>query len=254
MRRVWWRYALVEIRLFFREWQYPFFVIAYPTLSMVLFGGIYSSSRVPGLTQYSYINVAMGGYVGLVIVATCNLMFVMKLLTYKELRIHLSYENALLSPWEINAIAMVTTAIFVFVSIIIMLIVGIAVYGVSVPHIGLLMIGIILSLSAMYAFATMLVSIFRSTRLSHAVTYIVFFIMLFLSGATIPLEVMGNVARDIALAVPLTYVVELLRASWIDIPASRIFLDCGVLVAIAVVSLVIAVGAGRNQKYVIEKN
>jgi len=59
--------------------------------------------------------------------------------------------------------------------------------------------------------------------------------MIFLSGATVPLEVMPESVRHISTFVPLTYAVRLLRGMWFGEPWSEHMLDVAVLVGLLLV-------------------
>ena len=65
--------------------------------------------------------------------------------------------------------------------------------------------------------------------------------MLFLSGATIPLEVMPESVQTISNFLPLTYVVRLLRGLWFGEPWGSLMLETGVLVAVLIACTAIAV-------------
>ena len=64
--------------------------------------------------------------------------------------------------------------------------------------------------------------------------------MIFLSGATIPLEVMPESVHTISDFLPLTYVVRLLRGLWFGETWGSLVLETGVLIGVLVVSTAIA--------------
>jgi ABC-2 type transport system permease protein len=64
--------------------------------------------------------------------------------------------------------------------------------------------------------------------------------MIFLSGATFPLDAMPNVLQHVAKILPLYYVIELLRDSWNDAPIWENKTSVFVLLGISAVSLFLA--------------
>jgi ABC-2 type transport system permease protein len=52
-------------------------------------------------------------------------------------------------------------------------------------------------------------------KAATAIANAVYFPMLFLTGATVPLELMPDTMRNISRAFPLTYAVELLKGVWL---------------------------------------
>lgn len=66
-----------------------------------------------------------------------------------------------------------------------------------------------------------------------AIANLVYFPMIFLSGATIPLQIFPDAMKTIAAALPATYAVELLQHAWLD-GATDVALDLGVLAGVVV--------------------
>lgn len=72
------------------------------------------------------------------------------------------------------------------------------------------------------------------------VAMIAMYPMMFLSGATIPLETYPEILQKIAAIVPLTYVVNVLRDGWNGtLFSSGTLLDIGILFGILIVSTII---------------
>lgn len=64
--------------------------------------------------------------------------------------------------------------------------------------------------------------------------------MMFLSGATIPLEAYPDILQKISIFVPLTYVVKVLRDGWNGtLFTSGAMVDVGVLIGILIFSTII---------------
>ena len=59
--------------------------------------------------------------------------------------------------------------------------------------------------------------------------------IIFLCGATIPLEMLPSSVQQIAAFLPLTYVVRLMRGLWVGEPWSDLWLEVAVLTAVLVV-------------------
>jgi len=64
--------------------------------------------------------------------------------------------------------------------------------------------------------------------------------MMFLSGATIPLEVLPATVRELARFIPLTYVVTLLRGLWVGEAWSKHLTEVVVLVGLLIVGTAIS--------------
>ena len=79
-------------------------------------------------------------------------------------------------------------------------------------------IGVILAVVfcglAMFSIGYLIASLAPGARTAQVIGMVIFYPMMFLSGASIPLEVMPETIQRIANFLPLTYVVNLLRGLW----------------------------------------
>ncbi len=73
-----------------------------------------------------------------------------------------------------------------------------------------------------------------------AIAYLVFFPMLFLTGASIPLEIMPKLMQDIANFLPVTHVVKAMKAVWLGEALSSVNTSLLVLAGVAVVCFVLS--------------
>ena len=79
--------------------------------------------------------------------------------------------------------------------------------------------------------------------------------MLFLSGATFPLEMLPTVLQYAAKILPLYYVIHLLRGTWTEAPITEYGFEAAVLIGIAIVSVVLATrfSGGAGNRNIIRK-
>ena len=80
----------------------------------------------------------------------------------------------------------------------------------------------------------------KNAKAALAISYVVYFPMLFLSGATIPIDFMPSAVITISKFLPLTYGVQLLKGLWFGGSFSDYFLEVGVLSAIFLVFTALA--------------
>ena len=101
----------------------------------------------------------------------------------------------------------------------------------------------LLSICAMYSLGLLLSNLGRSIKTTNTLCYSVYFPMLFLSGATIPKELFPNTVLIISKFVPLSYVVDVLKHSWMGNSDSGLFSGiCFLLILFVVCSII-------NQKF-----
>jgi ABC-2 type transport system permease protein len=99
----------------------------------------------------------------------------------------------------------------------------------------------VLSVAAMLGLGFLVGAALPSVRVAYPVTMAVFMPMIYLSGATIPTEVMSPGVRTIGSWMPLRFAVDLLQGAWDGAPATELVRSAAVLVAVAVASCALAV-------------
>jgi ABC-2 type transport system permease protein len=120
---------------------------------------------------------------------------------------------------------------------------AVAVFGFGAQFFGnwgLVILAFLLTTFAMYAMGYLLASISPSVAVANVLGYIVGFIMMFLSGATIPMEVLPSAVKNFSRFIPLTYGVELLKASWLQGTWQGYGLAVGVLAGVGVICTALA--------------
>jgi len=90
-----------------------------------------------------------------------------------------------------------------------------------------------------------LASVLPSSRSTLVVGNLLAIPMLFLSGATAPLEVMPQGVRDVAALNPLHHAVSLLRGAWLGEPWSGLLVETAAVAGLLVVAAAVAVARFR---------
>ena len=107
-------------------------------------------------------------------------------------------------------------------------------YDVHVPvAVGQVVLGFLLTSSAFAAIGALLGAALPSTRAAQGAGLMLFFVMLFLSGAGPPTEVMSDRMRRIGDFLPLTYAIEAMQKGW-----NTTGWDVAGMIVLAVITLV----------------
>jgi len=102
------------------------------------------------------------------------------------------------------------------------------------------LVGFSLGTLSFFAFGFLIAGLAPTARIAQTVGMVIAFPMMFLSGATIPLEVLPATVRELARLIPLTYVVTLLRGLWAGEAWSEHLTEVVVLVGLLVVGTAIS--------------
>lgn len=81
----------------------------------------------------------------------------------------------------------------------------------------------------------------KNSKSAGVIASVLYFPMLIFSGATLPYEVMPTVMQKIVSVFPLTQGIELMKATFLGLPAENVWLPIVVMLAVTVICTGIAV-------------
>src|SRR5262249_33154601 len=100
--------------------------------------------------------------------------------------------------------------------------------------------GFTLSALSFFAAGYVLASLAPTGRMAQAIGQALFFPMMFLSGAAIPVQIMPRGMRSASQLLPLTHVAQLLQGLWFGEPWSAHLLQVGVLGGMLVIGVAVS--------------
>lgn len=241
MMGAWQKMIWTEIKLFTREPLALFFIILFPLLLLLIFGGIYGNTPTEDFNGLGAVDVLVPGYIGLVIGTSGLLSLPVALATYRESGVLRRYQAAPISPLIVLVAHVIVHLLAALVGMALVIVAGRVIYDLQLPDfpfaLGLMFV---LSSLAIYTVGFIIGGTVGSPRAAQAVGNVLLFPMLFLSGAALPQEFLPDLMRDISYALPLTYIVDGLQAAWygsgLDIPGIIVLtglLILGTLIAVS---------------------
>jgi ABC-2 type transport system permease protein len=221
--------TLVEFKLLIREPAALFFLLAFPLILLFLNGG-YGNEPDERFGGVGAMDVLVPGYVAMIL-ATAGLTALPGILaSYRERGVLRRLGATPLPPATVLAAQVVVQLALSTAGLVVLLVVGMLAYDLNPPAAPAAFAGaFLLGGLAVLALGFVVASLARSARIAAAAGFVVFFPMIFLSGAAVPRESLTATMQRIADALPLTYVVTALRDAWAGAPASM--LAFGVLAA-----------------------
>jgi ABC-2 type transport system permease protein len=239
--RAFWNLALTQIKIYLREPAAAFFTLAWAPLMLILFGSIYGNDPATFVGGYGYIDATTAAYIAMVI-DNVGLLTI-------PVDVAMKRETGMLHRLRATPLRSSTFILADVLTYIIVLLLGtlimcaVAVFGFGAQFYGnwgLLFLAFLLTTFAMYAMGYLLAAIAPSVQVANVFGFIVGFIMMFLSGATIPMEVLPPAVQNISRFIPLTYGVRLLKASWLQGSWEGQGLSVGVLLGVALICSALA--------------
>jgi len=236
-----WKLTVIEFKLFLREPEAFFFTLIFPLVMLFVFGSIYGNDPRDYFGGFGMVDFSVPAYIGLVI-AVAGLMnlpigvaFDREKGVLRRLRATPAKASTILTAWV--GVYFLATVIGAFLLIIF----GKLVYGLRFGGNGWwVLFMFILGTFSMFAFGFIIASVAKTGRTASVIGMVLFFPMIFFSGATIPWSQLPDTVQTIGNAMPLTYIVRVLQGLWLGDPISVHLESIGILVGILVLGVAIS--------------
>ena len=207
--------GLIQLKLFAREPVALFFTLAFPLLLLFLFGMIWGNEPKPSFGGYGYIDAEVPGLIAIILGTVGLIGIPVTTATAREQKVLRRFKA---SPLPSSAFLAADIAVHFSISAVgLVMLVLAAKWAFQLRFDGSWLqvaVGFSLSALAFFAVGYTLASVAKTGRIAQVLGQVVFFPMMFLSGATIPLVVMPESVQRISKALPLTQVVLMLQDLW----------------------------------------
>lgn len=235
------QWIIIEFKCFFRNFISVFFTLIFPPLFLILFGEIYGNDPAPMFDGIGTVDASVPAYICMVICVTGIMSLPLSLTSYREKKILKRFKATPTTPIQIIIAQILVNLLMTVIGAALLVLIAEWRYDINfdgqILEVGL---AFLLSVLCIFSIGFVIASVINNSKAATALANVVYFPMLFLSGATIPLETMPDSIKDIAEFIPLTHAVKLMKAAWtgkslLDYDTSII-----ILAAITVVCIVVS--------------
>lgn len=242
----WFEMTRVEFHLFTRNFPSLFFSLGFPAMMLLIFGGVYGNKPSPLFGGYGTVDVSIPAYTALIIATTGIMTLPLAVAGYREGGVLKRLKASPMAPTDLLVSQILVNVAMTVVGMLVLVLVGVMVFDLRFQgHLGPTVLSFFLSTLSIYALGYLIASLVPGTKACTAIANIVFFPMLFLTGATVPLEIMPENMVTISKFLPLTYAVRLMKGAWLGGSLTDFGTEILFLGALAVVSIVGAVATFR---------
>jgi ABC-2 type transport system permease protein len=225
-----------EIRRMTRNIAPLLFALAFPLLMVAIFGGIYGNEPSATMDGRGVVDASVPAYIVMVICVTGLMSFPLSIAEYRDKRILRRFDTTPLTPGTILLAQAICNVLLTVAGVLLLIAVSTLAFGLRGPRCVLLSVGAgLLALVSHYAMGGLIAALASSERAATVAANLVYFPMIFLSGATIPISLFPDTMVTIAKALPSTYAVDLLQNAWLGAGAMDPAVSVGVLVAVSVI-------------------
>ena len=233
--------SLVEFKLFTREFFAAFFTLAFPVMLLVLFGMIYGNEKSDFFGGYGMVDIAVPSYTAMIIASSGLISITTIIASYREKGILRRLHATPLRPQTILSAHVIVIFIMTSLGMGLLIITGKLLYNMQFEGNFLsVAAGFTLSSLSFFSLGFLIAGLIPTARTAQATAMVLFYPMIFLSGATIPLEVLPENVQNIATILPLKHVVILLRGLWIGHSWQQHLTEVAVLFGILIIAIPIS--------------
>ncbi len=231
----------MEIKLFMREPMAAFFTLAFPLMMLFLFGSIYGNEPTHFFGGFGSVDVSVPAYASMIIATTGLISLTITIASYREQGILRRLQATPLRPEAILAAQLVVVFFMTSLGMVLLIVAAKVVYGLRFAGNPLsVIIAYVLCSMSFFALGFVLAAILPTARSAQVVGMVFYYPMIFLSGSTIPREVLPETIRNYSQLLPLTHVVNLLRGLWVGDGWSSHLTEVGILSAILIAGVTIS--------------
>ena len=235
----------IDVRLAMRQRAVIFFTYLFPLVFFFIFASVFGAGSNPGRAAYVVtMSITLGilgnGFFGAGIRA----------IQEREMNILRRYKVTPITPVPLLVGSMVTGWLVFMPLIVLVLTLAHTAYHMPWPHhLGSLFLFVSLGLIAFRSMGLVIASVANSMQEGTILVQLCYLPMMFLSGATVPIEFFGRFVQQVAKFVPASHLVKAIRAILLEQQdIFQNFREVGALILAAIVGLVLSTKLFRWEK------
>lgn len=241
-----WKVTLMEAKLYLREPIAAFFTLAFPMMMLFIFGSIYGNKPTDFFAGRGFVDVSVPAYMAMIIGTVGLLSIAINISSYRESGVLRRYRATPLRPYVILVATVLVNFAMTFLGTGLLVVTATLVYNLRFDGNALLVLAsFILASLSFFSLGFVIASLAPTARVAQVVGMVVFYPMLFLSGAAIPQEAMPESVRYVSRFLPLTHVVKLLQGMWFGKPLGEYLVEITILVGMLILGTIVAAWAFR---------
>lgn len=235
----------IEQKLFFRSGDVFVFNLCMPVAALIMIALI-AGDKAAGESGMTYLQSAFGSLVAVGICCSAFMSLPIVMVDYRDKKILKHFYCSPCSPVWILGADTICCAVMAGISALLVSGVSVVFFGYRMQGNVIAFIGAwVLTLVSMFSIGLLIASLCRTVKAMNAVTSIVYFPMLLLSGATIPYELFPKGLQHVADVMPLTQGIKLMKAASMGSALNEMSYVIILLIAITIVCSLISVRTFR---------
>jgi ABC-2 type transport system permease protein len=241
-----WKLTLAELKLYFRFPIAAFFTLALLPMILLLLGAMLGNNPRPEFGGSGFLDIMVPGFIAMVIAISAIMALPMAMTNYRERGILRRYRATPVSPAAVLGAQLVTQFAMTILGMLLLIFIGKALFNMHFAgNIASVLAAFTLGCLSFFSIGMLLAGVLPNTRVGTIIGNVLLQPMIYLSGVTIPKEVMSEGMQEAIRFNPLTHVVTLMQGMWRGDAWSQHQSEVIILGAILVVAGFVAVRVFR---------
>lgn len=209
------RFAIIcnmQLRLFTRDFFSFFFALVFPVSMLLLFGSIFGNAPIYDGADIRMMDVSVPAYAVMVMGVTGLMSLPLTISGYKEKKIYKRFDATPVGKRNIMFAQAFVNLFMTLIGIFILLAAGKLLYQIQIKGSFLsICASMVFSIAAMFSMGFLFTAIGQDLKSTTLLCYLFYFVMLFLSGATMPDTMFPDTIKKFSDFLPMTYAVDLMQ-------------------------------------------
>lgn len=232
----------MEGRLTLRNMDSILFGMMFPMAMAVILGIIYGDKPAFEGADYTFMQQSFGAIVSIGICATGLMGVPLSVADYRHKKILKRFKVTPVSPGLLLFTQMIVQLVIAILSAVGVFVIMKLFFGYRMSgNFGAFILSYFLVLLAIYGIGMMLASIAPNIKTANLLCTLVYFPMLFLSGATVPYEIMPKAMQKVTDVLPLTQGIKLLKGFSLGVQPENIAFSICIMAAIAIICIITSI-------------
>jgi ABC-2 type transport system permease protein len=230
----------VQFKLYLREPAAFFFTLAFPLLCLLLFGAIYGNDPAPAFwgRPIGTVDASVPAYIGLIIGTIALMNIPIETAANRDSGALRRFRATPLRPVTYLVASVAVYFLLALLGVAILVVVGKLVFDLKMAGSWPAVLGgFTLSALAFFATGYVLASVARTARMAQTLGMAIFFPLIFLSGAGMPVQMLPAGLQQFSKLLPLSYVVKLMQGLWFGDGWSTVAVPVAVLCGLLLVGV-----------------
>lgn len=241
-----WKLTLAEAKLYFRFPIAAFFTLGLLPMVLLILGAIFGNTAAEQFGGKGFLDWAVPGFIAMVIAISAIMALPMAITTYRERGILRRYRATPVSPAAVLGAQLVNQFTMTILGMLLLILIGKVLFGLRFEgNVLSVLAAFTLGCLSFFSIGMILAGVFPNTRTGTILGNVILQPMIYLSGVTIPKEVMPEGVQQAIRFNPLTHVVALMQGMWLGDTWSQHQSEVLILGAILVVAGIVAVRVFR---------